>query len=89
MKEKTVKIFGEMTKVSVCNKCRKELIGLDEAIRAQRKLLPKIHEKRKVIKVGISKAVTIPKKLDPFFRTGDKVIINFDPKKMEITIRKE
>ena len=36
-----------------------------------------------------TKAVVIPSKIDRFFHLGETVIVDFDPKDMEIRIRKE
>ncbi|MBI4174487.1 MAG: hypothetical protein HY517_02480 [Candidatus Aenigmarchaeota archaeon] len=89
MKEVYKKILDARTKVSVCSDCGKELIDLNEAIRAQKKLLPQIRKEQKVIRLGKSSVVTIPKRLDPFFSAGTRVIVEFDPKSMELRIRKE
>jgi len=82
-------MFGEKTRSFVCKKCGEELIGIKEAIRVQEKLLPEIDESRKVIKVGGSAAVTLPSKLGTIFKPGSTVHVNFNAKKMELTIRKE
>ena len=89
MKEEYKNIMGIRTKVSVCSKCGKELIDMNDAIKAQKMILPKIRKEQKVIRLGKSSVVTIPKKLDPFFSAGTKVIVEFDPKNMELKIKKE
>lgn len=88
MKEEYKNIMGIRTKVSICSKCGKELIDMNEAIRAQKSILPKIRKEQKIIRLGKSSVVTIPKKLDPFFSAGTKVLVEFDPKNMELRIKK-
>ncbi len=88
MKEEIKEMFGEKTKFLACKKCGEELIGIKEAIRMQEKLLPKIDEDRKVIKVGGSIAVTLPSQLDTIFKPGSTVHINFDSKNMELRVKK-
>lgn len=88
MKEEYKNIIGIRTKVSVCGKCGKELIDMNEAIRAQKSILPRIRKEQKIIRLGKSSVVTIPKKLDPFFSAGTKVLVEFDPKNMELRIKK-
>lgn len=87
LKEKREKILGELTRVTYCNKCGLEMINLKEASRIQRKLLPEIHETRKVIRSGNSAAITVPTKLTNVFRIGSKVEMEFDPKLMELKIK--
>ena len=89
MKDGYQNIMGVRTKVSVCSRCGKELIDMNEAIRAQKKLLPQIRKEQKIIRLGKSSVVTIPKKLDPFFSAATRVIVEFDPKSMELKIKKE
>ena len=89
MKDEYQNIMSFRTKVSVCSKCGKEFIDMNEAIRVQKRLLPQIRKEQKVIRLGKSSVVTIPKKLDTFFSAGTKVIVEFDPKNMELKIKKE
>lgn len=88
MKIKTVKLFGEKVRAKVCASCSYRLVNINEAIKLQEKLLPKIHVEKRIIKLGDSSAITIPKKLKSFFAPGDKIILDFEPKEMEIKIRK-
>ena len=88
MKKEIQTIFGEKANVFVCNSCGNKMIDIDEAIKLQEKLLPKIHETRKIVSVGTSTAVTIPKKLEKIFQKGDKVRVDFNPKNMELKITK-
>lgn len=74
MKDEYKNILGIKTRVSVCNKCGKELIDLNEAIRAQKKILPKIRKEQKIIRLGKSSVVTIPKKLDVFLQPAQKFL---------------
>ena len=46
-KEEYHTIFGEKTKIKVCRKCGEELINIDEAIRVQKEIMPRIHKERK------------------------------------------
>jgi hypothetical protein len=80
-------VFGERVKVFQCQ-CGEELVELDEAIRLQKKVLPKIHEVRKVVSVGSSSAVTIPKELQRIFRKGDNIVLDFSPKDMTLKVSK-
>lgn len=89
MRIKTIRMFGESVKAKVCPSCGYRLVKIEEAIRLQEKLLPKIHMEKRVIRLGDSSAITIPKKLKAFFAPGDKVLLDFEPKQMEIKIRKE
>lgn len=87
LKEKRETILGEPTRVTYCNKCGLEMINLKEVARIQRKLLPEIHETRKVIRSGNSAAITVPTKLANVFRVGSEVNLEFDPKLMELKIK--
>lgn len=87
MKEKTQDLFGEKIRVNVCA-CGKELVNVTDIARIQKKLMPKIHEIRVITTAGSSSAVTIPKKLERFFKKGDEVIVDFDPDSMELRIKK-
>jgi len=89
MKIQTVKMFGEKVKAKVCSGCGYRLVSIDEAIKLQEKLLPKVHMEKKIIKLGGSSAITLPKKLKPFFAPGEKIVLDFEPKYMEIKIRKQ
>lgn len=88
MKVKTVKMFGESVKAKVCSRCGYRLVNIDEAIKLQEKLLPKIHVEKRIIKLGDSSAITIPRQLKAFFAPGERVILDFKPSNMEIKIRK-
>ncbi len=87
MKEEVQELFGEKIKVNVC-RCGKELISVKDLTRLQKKALPKIHEKRKITTAGSSHVITIPKELSMFFKKGDEVMLDFDPEKMELRIKK-
>src|SRR3989338_267576 len=76
MKDGYQNIMGVRTKVSVCSRCGKELIDMNEAIRAQKKLLPQIRKEQKIIRLSKSSMyskilsggrLTIPKQI------GDKL----------------
>ena len=88
MKIKAVKMFGEIVKAKVCSKCGYRLVNIDEAIKLQEKMLPKIHVEKRIIRLGDSSAITIPRQLRIFFAPGEKVILDFKPSNMEIKIRK-
>ncbi|MFA4819789.1 MAG: hypothetical protein WC613_02400 [Candidatus Aenigmatarchaeota archaeon] len=64
------------------------MIDMNEAIRDQKSILPRIRKEQKIIRLGKSSVVTIPKKLDTFFAVGSKVLVEFDPKNMELRIKK-
>jgi hypothetical protein len=81
-------LFGIKVKIYVCSKCRNKLIPLKEAIKVQQKIIPKIETSRKLVQFGGSIAVTLPKELKPVFRKGERVKVSFDPKEMEIKVRK-
>ncbi len=87
MKEETQDLFGEKIRVNVCA-CGKELVNIVDIARIQKKIMPKIHEIRVVTTAGSSSAVTIPKKLERFFKKGDEVVVDFDPDSMELRIKK-
>ncbi len=87
MKEETQDLFSEKIRVNVCA-CGKELVNVTDIARIQKNLMPKIHEIRIVTTAGSSSAVTIPKKLERFFRKGDEVIVDFDPDSMELRIKR-
>ena len=89
MESKRVKMFGESVRAKVCSSCGYRLVNINEAIKLQEKLLPKIHIEKRIIKLGDSSAITIPKKLKAFFAPGDRVLLDFEPKGMEIKIRKQ
>ncbi len=89
MKIRTERIFGENVKVKVCGSCGNRLVSLDEAIKLQEKIVPRLHVEKKIIKIGNSSAITIPKDIQSFFLPGSKVSLDFDPKNMEIKIKKE
>lgn len=87
MKEGVQELFGEKVKVNVC-RCGKELISVKDLTRLQRKVLPKIHEIRRITTAGSSHAITIPKELSKYFKKGDEVVLDFDPDRMELRISK-
>lgn len=87
MKEGTQDLFGEKIRVNICA-CGKELVDVTDIARIQKKLMPEVHEIRVVTTAGSSSAVTIPKKLERFFKKGDKVVVDFDPNSMELRIKK-
>lgn len=89
MRIRTVKLFGENVKAKVCPSCGYRLVNVREAIKLQEKLLPKMHLEKRIIKLGDSSAITIPKKLKTFFAPGDRVLLDFEPKQMAIRIRKQ
>ena len=89
MEIKRVKLFGESVRAKVCTSCGYRLLNIDEVIKLQEKLLPRMHVEKRVIKLGDSSAITIPKKLKAFFAPGDRVLLDFEPKEMEIKIRKQ
>lgn len=88
MVEKIEKIYGESCRVFTCPKCGKELVMLKDAIKLQKRLMPKVETSRKLIQFGGSIAVTLPKELKPIFRKGERVRVSFDPADMELRIRK-
>lgn len=87
MKTGMEEVFGEKVEVLKCQ-CGEELVELDEAIRLQKKVLPKVHNVRKVVSVGSSTAITIPKELQRIFRKGDEVVVDFSPKDMKLKVSK-
>jgi len=89
MAEKIEKIYGESCRVFVCPKCGKELVSLKDAIKLQEKLIPKVETTRKLVRLGHSLAVTLPKELKTVFRKGETVKVRFDPKEMELIMKKE
>ncbi len=89
MKVRAEKIFGENVKVKVCENCGNKLVSLNEAIKLQEKIVPRLHIEKRIIKVGNSSAITIPKVIQSFFLPGSKVSLDFDPKNMEIKIKRE
>ena len=88
MKKEEETLFGIKVKVYVCGKCGNQLLPLKEAIKVQQKIIPKIETSRKLVQFGGSIAVTLPKELKPVFRKGERVRVTFDPKEMEIKIKK-
>lgn len=88
MEGKEKDFLGEKVRIYYCPKCGNKLIPLKEAIKAQEKIIPKINTTRKVVKFGNSIAVTLPKDLKTVFKGGDKVRLFFNPKEMELIIKK-
>ena len=88
MELKKERLFGQEVDIKLC-KCGNRLMNIDQAIKLQQKLLPKIHEERKIIEIGDSIAITFPKDIKKFFSKGEKVMLDFDPKNMELKITKE
>lgn len=88
MKEKFENIYGEKVRVFSCQKCGKDLLMVKDAIKLQEKLLPRIETTRKLVKFGGSIAVTLPKELKAVFRKGDRVKVFFDPRSMELRVKK-
>ena len=86
MKEKYEILLGERIKTFECS-CGNKLISLKEATALQQKILPKIHTTRKIIGIGNSLAVTLPKQLSIVFREGESVDMIFEPKNTEIRIK--
>ncbi len=89
MKEKEDTLFGESVKIYVCGRCGNKLVPLKEAIRVQQKVIPKVETTRKLVQFGGSIAVTLPKQLKSIFKKGEKVKVHFDPKEMELVIKKQ
>lgn len=88
MKEREELLFGIKVKAYVCSKCGNNLIPLKEAIKVQHKIIPRIETSRKLVQLGGSIAVTLPKELKPIFKKGERVKVYFSPKDMEIRVRK-
>ncbi len=88
MKEKEDDLFGVKVKTFACSRCGNKIIPLKEAMRVQQKILPKIETSRKLVQFGGSIAVTLPKELKSVFKKGEKVRVSFDPKDMEIKVKK-
>ena len=88
MEEKKDNLFGVEVKTFVCSKCGNKMIPLKEAIKVQQKILPKIETSRKLVQFGGSIAVTLPRELKTVFKKGEKVKVSFDPKDMELKIKK-
>ena len=84
-----VKLFGEEYKAHECTSCGTRTINLEAAMKLHEKIAPKINCEKKVIKIGESSAITIPKELKRFFFPGSIVSLNFDPYEMAITIKKQ
>lgn len=89
MVEKKERMFGELVSMAVCPACGKKLVDVEDAIRLQQKVMPRIHEVRRVVAVGSSCAVTIPAGLAKVFPKGEDVILDFDPVEMKLEIRKK
>ncbi|MDI6654792.1 MAG: hypothetical protein QME59_02785 [Candidatus Hydrothermarchaeota archaeon] len=89
MEEKKEVRLGEEMTVYHCPKCKKSLVGLDDAIKLQRRFIKAVEEDRKIVKIGNSIGVTFPSELKEIFRLGEKVKLRFDPKKMEVSVRTE
>lgn len=89
MRRRTVLMFGERVKAKVCPSCGYRLVNIDDAIKLQERLLPRVHAAKRIIKLGDSSAIIIPKELKIFFAPGDKVHLDFEPKEMQIKIRRE
>ena len=89
LKEKEGTLFGERVKTFVCGGCSNKIIPLKEAIRVQEKVIPKVETTRKLFKFGHSTAMTLPKELKTVFRSGERVRVYFDPKEMELVVKKD
>lgn len=88
MRKEEEALFGIKVKTYVCGKCGNKFVPLKEAIKVQQKIIPKIETSRKLVQFGGSIAVTLPKELKPVFRKGERVKVSFDPKEMEIKVKK-
>lgn len=83
-----VKLFGEEYSAKQCPKCGTRVINLDLALKMHERLLPRLSCEKRIIKIGDSSAVTIPREIRRFFLPGSAVKMDFDPHEMEIRIRK-
>lgn len=88
MKSVPLQMYGERFRAKECVSCGHRTVPLDVAIRISEKNVPKMEMKKKIIRVGDSSAITIPKEIRHFFSPGDDVLFCFEPKNMEIKIRK-
>lgn len=89
MKEEQDSLFGEKVKTYACGNCGNKIIPLKEAIKIQEKVIPKVETTRKLVKFGHSIAVTLPKELKMIFKGGETVKVYFDPKEMEVIVKKQ
>lgn len=85
MVEKIERIYGEPCRVFACPKCGKELVMLKDAIKLQERLIPEVETTRKLVRLGHSIAVTLPKELKNVFRKGEAVKVRFGRKEMELS----
>ena len=89
MKKRESELFGEKIQVYFCDRCKNELIPVKEVIKVQEKVMPRIETTRKLVGFGNSIAITLPKELKNLFKKGEFVKVTFDPKEMELTVRKK
>jgi DNA-directed RNA polymerase subunit RPC12/RpoP len=89
LKNISVKLFGENYRASECPSCNSRTINLDIAMKLHEKFAPRVEYEKRIIKIGESSAITIPKEVRHFFLPGSPVSLLFDPQEMMITIRKK
>ncbi|MBI4170868.1 MAG: hypothetical protein HY514_04180 [Candidatus Aenigmarchaeota archaeon] len=89
LKAISVKMLGETFKAKECPACRSRIVNLDIAMKLHDKIVPKLKCEKRIIKIGDSSAITIPKGIRHFFLPGSVVTLDFDPQEMAMTIRKE
>ena len=88
MKTISVKMFGEAFKAKHCPGCGNRIINLEIAMKLHDLLAPKLRCEKKIIKIGDSSAITIPKDIRHYFMPGSLVTLDFDPQEMCMTIRR-
>lgn len=88
LKAVSVKMLGENFRARQCPGCGSRIVNLDIAMKMHDKIMPELKCEKRIIKIGDSNAITIPKNIKRFFLPGSVVTVDFDPYEMAMTIRK-
>ncbi|MDP7080949.1 MAG: AbrB/MazE/SpoVT family DNA-binding domain-containing protein [Candidatus Undinarchaeales archaeon] len=87
-KESTRELFGETITLWTCPGCGEELVDAQELAEVQKRLLGARPERRRIVQVGNSLAVTLPRRIVDLLglKKGDVTSISYDVEKKAFVV---
>jgi hypothetical protein len=86
--ESTRELFGEEVTLWTCPGCGEELLDVKELVEVQKRLLSGRTERRRIVQVGNSLAVTLPRRIVDLLglKKGDVTSISYDVEKKAFVV---